>query len=158
MIAKHTGKGGTIYSLAKCGRMRLHFLIDRNISALGNEDPQSLARSFFLVILFQQFANTPGMNPDKRIAARVEARILAKNIHGNGKGLEPVAAPGLFLVDDKIQQLASALRFLEGATGNYPCQHFPDGRSPRSPVVCHRRHSVAGARLSEPFQPVNWSG
>ena len=82
--------------------------IGRNIAAARNGDADRLGNAFIGEIMLQKLAQPARLHPHHGIGRRIEIAVLAENVHGDGKALEPVGFAGLLALDEIAQQLARA--------------------------------------------------
>ena len=78
---------------------------DRVVSALGGE------------ILVEKVAQTTRLDTHQRVGRRIEFRIPAEHVDGDGKALQPLRLAGLLLLDEIMKKLSGTLGASEGLTG-----------------------------------------
>jgi hypothetical protein len=112
------------------------------VSTLGKVDDRLVGLTLRAVVARHARAEAPRLNPDDRIRARVEGRLLAEDLHADHVFLELVAAAGDGLRDDEAEEALEAVDLLEGRAGQHPVQLLPD----RAGAVLGRRPGGAGGR------------
>ena len=95
---------------------------DRRVAALRQVDDDLILLPFFGVVAGQAGTQTPGLDAYDRVSARVEARILSKDLHANQKFFEMRAAARNGLFDDEADKTFQPVRLMESAAGKNAIQ------------------------------------
>jgi hypothetical protein len=120
---------------------RIRTFNDRRVSAFRQIDDDLIFLPFFAVVTSEARTQTPGLDANDRVSARVEARVLSKDLHPDQKLFEMRAAAGNGFSDNEADKTFQPVGLVKSAAGKNAIQL--QSRLLLSLVIDSRRRGLA---------------